>query len=98
MNNKRHSDPAAFHQWQPVIAGNVGLERIDSKEELITKGNFSSSVDNLDMLKKKERKSSNVSPPFKNMKPVEPPKASQLRNKNSNAPWIVDSSWEFIGK
>jgi len=92
-NNKRHSDPAAFHQWQPVLTGNGGLERIDSREELITRGNFSTSVDNLDMLKRKER-----SPPLKNIKPVEPPKANLLRNKGSNAPWIVDSSWEFIGK
>lgn len=94
----RHSDPTSFHQWPPAIAGASILERIDSKEELITNGSFSSSVDNLVALRKSRRSGGSVSSSSKNAKPVEPPKISLNKNKYNDATWAVDSSWEFISE
>lgn len=93
----RHSDPTLLHQWPPTVAGGV-LERIDSKEELITNGSFSSSVDNLVALRKSRRSNGSIASSTKTVKPVEPPKITQNRGKYSDATWAVDSSWEFIGK
>lgn len=95
----RHSDPTSLHQWPPAVAGGGILERIDSKEELITNGSFSSSVDNLVCLRKSRRSNGSIAAPAKNsVKPVEPPKIGQIKSKYNDATWAVDSSWEFIGK
>ncbi|XP_065205271.1 protein sprint isoform X2 [Planococcus citri] len=97
----RHSEPSSLHQWPPIVlSGGGNLERIDSKEELITNGSFSSSVDNLVALRKPRYSNGSTvsaSNPFsKNVKPVEPPKIGL--NKNKGGDWALDSSWEFFAK
>lgn len=96
--HNRRSDPTSLHPWSSAVTGGGDLERIDSKEELITSGTFSSSLDNLARMRNSREKSNNISPPTKNVKPVDPPKLKLRKSICRNAAWAVDSSWEFIGK
>ncbi len=98
-SSNRHSDPVAGLQWQPVIAGTGVLERIDSKEELITNGTFSSSVDNLVALRSSRQKSNGAtSVAVKSMKPIEAPKVTANKPKYVPEIWAVDTNWEYRGK
>ncbi|XP_025207170.1 protein sprint isoform X3 [Melanaphis sacchari] len=92
----RHSEPSFLHQW-PALVGCSQLTRIDSKEELLSpNGNystnqaFSSSVDNIPLLKNSRRE------PLKTGKPVETPRVGPPK-RGQDGSWAVDSSWEFIG-
>lgn len=100
LARNRHSDPTLLHQWPPSIADGGMLERIDSKEELITtNGSFSTSVDNLVTFPNSRRKSGGNSAAVKNIKPIDPPKVvPPSRGKGGNEIWPVDSSWEFFGE
>lgn len=98
MNNvrNRHSEPSFLHQW-PVLVSCNQLPRIDSKEELLSPaGNystnqaFSSSVDNIPLLRSSRRE------PLKTGKPVETPRIGPPK-RGQEGLWAVDSSWEFIG-
>lgn len=73
------------------------MPRIDSKEELLspngnysTNQGFSSSVDNIPLLRNSKRE------PLKTGKPVETPRISPPK-RGQEGSWAVDSSWEFIG-
>ncbi|XP_050547742.1 protein sprint isoform X3 [Daktulosphaira vitifoliae] len=97
-NRNRHSEPSFLHQW-PVLVGCSQLPRIDSKEELLSpNGNystnqaFSSSVDNIPLLRNSKREQ------LKTGKPVDTPKIGGPPKRGQDGPWAVDSSWEFIGK
>ncbi|XP_050442799.1 protein sprint isoform X2 [Adelges cooleyi] len=92
----RHSEPSLLHQW-PTLVGCNQLPRIDSKQELISpSGNystnqaFSSSVDNIPLLRNSKRD------PLKTGKPVETPRVGPPK-RGQDGSWAVDSSWEFIG-
>ncbi|VVC35873.1 Hypothetical protein CINCED_3A000453 [Cinara cedri] len=98
VNNfrNRHSEPSFLHQW-PALVGCSQLPRIDSKEELLSPtGNystnqaFSSSVDNIPLLRNSRRE------PLKTGKPVETPRVGPPK-RGQEGLWAVDSSWEFIG-
>lgn len=75
------------------------LPRIDSKEELLLSSNgnystnqaFSSSVDNIPLLRGSKRE------PLKSGKPVETPRVGPPKRCQDGS-WAVDSSWEFIGQ
>lgn len=93
----RHSEPSFLHQW-PALVGMSQLPRIDSKEELLSpNGNystnqaFSSSVDNIPLLRGSKRE------PLKTGKPVETPRVCPPK-RGQEGSWAVDSSWEFINK
>ncbi|XP_025413709.1 protein sprint isoform X4 [Sipha flava] len=92
----RHSEPSFLHQW-PALVGCSQLPRIDSKEELLSpNGNystnqaFSSSVDNIPLLRGSRREL------LKTGKPVETPRIGPPK-RGLEGSWAVDSSWEFIG-
>jgi len=92
----RHSEPSFLHQW-PALVGCSQLPRIDSKEELLppngnysTNQAFSSSVDNIPLLRGSRRE------PLKTGKPVETPRVGAPK-RGQDGSWAVDSSWEFIG-
>jgi len=89
-------------QWPPTMSDGGMLERIDSKEELITaNGSLSTSVDNLVTLPASRPKSaanaSNVAA-LATIKPIDPPKVNPARGKGPTEIWPVDSSWEFFCK
>lgn len=93
----RHSEPSLLHQWPPLVGGCNQLPRIDSKEELLpasgnysTNQGFSSSVDNIPLLRNSKRD------PLKTGKPVETPRVGPPK-RGQDGSWAVDSSWEFIG-
>lgn len=99
LARNRHSDPTLLHQWPPSIADGGMLERIDSKEELITtNGSFSTSVDNLVTFPNIRRKSGGNPAAVKNIKPIDPPKVAPAKGKGGNEIWAVDSSWEFFSE
>lgn len=73
------------------------LPRIDSKEELLspngnysTNQGFSSSVDNIPLLRGSRKEQ------LKTGKPVETPRVGPPK-RGLDGSWAVDSSWEFIG-